>query len=159
MNDLLLTLAMAALGQLGGYGAAPGIGPGPGMGVPQGIPPGLVGGIGPGIRIGISGPGLQGLPGGYGGYGGYGVPGQGYPRPGYPGAGGMGPGYPGGGYPIGAYPGIYSGGLAPRGGIGRPGVPLGLPAPQGLQPRQPVMAAPVAPPSSEAEAFGLAPYR
>ena len=38
MNDLLLSLAMAALGQLGGFGAAPGYGAPPGFGAAPGMP-------------------------------------------------------------------------------------------------------------------------
>lgn len=101
MNDLLLSLAMAALGQLGGYGAAPGMGGGPGIGYGPGM--------GPGIRIGIRGGGSpMGVPLPYGGF-----PGQGTR---------IVPGYP-----------------------------------TTAMPQRPSSAGPA--PSSEAEAFGLAPYR
>ena len=155
MNDLLLSLAMAALGQLGGYGAAPGLGGGPGIGNGPGIGypagmgyrPGLgagpgiqfaPGSMGPGIRIGIRGGGApMGVPLPYGGYLGGG------PTPLYPGGISPGAGYPGQGYPRGGFPG------------------------QGTRivPGYPTTALPLRPgnagtaPSSEAEAFGLAPYR
>ena len=112
MNDLLLSLAMAALGQLGGYGAAPGMGGGPGIGYGPGM--------GPGIRIGIRGGGSpMGVPLPYGGY-----PGR-VPAP------------------------VYPGGITP--GTGYPGYPTTA------LPQRPSSAGPA--PSSEAEAFGLAPYR
>ena len=144
MNDLLFTLAMAALGQFGG----PVMGPGPGMGVPPGLMPVMGGGIGPGIRIGIIGPGVGRIPIGIGGYG---SPVQGYPRRPYPA-----PGYPGQSYPIGAYP--YPGAITPRNGFGPPVIPYGMAGPGAIQPRLPQLRD-GAPPSSEAEAFGLAPYR
>ncbi len=111
MNDLLLSLAMAALSQLGGYGAAPGMGGG--TGAPMGVP----------------------LP--YGGY-----PGSG-PAPVYPGGITPGTGYQVQGYPRGGFPG--------QGTRLVPGYPTTA------MPQGPSSAGPA--PSSEAEAFGLAPYR
>jgi hypothetical protein len=130
MNDLLLSLAMAALGQLGGYGAAPGMGGGPGIGYGPGM--------GPGIRIGIRGGGSP-----------MGVP---LPYGGYPG-GGQAPVYPGGitpgtGYPVQGYP---------RGGFPGQGTRLVPGYPTTAMPQRPASAGLA--PSSEAEAFGLAPYR
>jgi len=137
MNDLLLSLAMAALGQLGGYGAAPGMGGGPGIGIGpgSGYGPGMgyrpgpgagpgiqiaPGGMGPGIRIGIRRGGVpMGVPLPYGGYAGSG------PAP------------------------VYPGGNTP--GTGERGYPTTA------MPQRPSSARPA--PSSEAEAFGLAPYR
>ena len=155
MNDLLLSLAMAALGQLGGYGAAPGmgggsgigIGPGSGYGPGIGYGPGLgagpgiqmaPGGMGPGIRIGIRGGAFpMGVPLPYGGYSGSG------PAPVYP--GGI---TPGTGYPVQGYP---------RGGFRGQGTRLVPGYPTTAMPRRPSSAGPA--PSSEVEAFGLAPYR
>ena len=97
MNDLLLSLAMAALGQLGGPGLGnQGFG-GPGFGA-QGLG-GLIPGLARPGRIGL-------MPGPYGINGGF--PGQGYPGSGYPGSG-----YPGNGYPGRAIP---PAGLVPRPG-------------------------------------------
>jgi hypothetical protein len=130
MNDLLLSLAMAALGQLGGYGAAPGMGGGPGIGYGPGM--------GPGIRIGIRGGGSpMGVPLPYGGYHGRGQ------APVYPGGITPGTGYPVQGYPRGGFPG--------QGTRLVPGYPTTA------MPQRPSSAG--AAPSSEAEAFGLAPYR
>lgn len=141
MNNLLLSLAMAALGQFGGLGG--GIGPGGGIVIgPGGLGPG---GFAPGAGITIRG--------------------------------GMAPGYPGGGFPAGPrYPGglqgVYPGGMVrpfpgrvPGGSFpgGMPGGISGLPG--GPWQRLPdagngITQAPTpAVPSSEAEAFGLAPYR
>lgn len=130
MNDLILSLAMAALGQLGGYGAAPGMGGGPGIGYGPGM--------GPGIRIGIRGGGSpMGVPLPYGGYSGSG------PAPVYPGGITPGTGYPVQGYPRGGFPG--------QGTRLVPGYPTTA------MPQRPASAGLA--PSSEAEAFGLAPYR
>ena len=138
MNDLLLSLAMAALGQLGGFGAAPGMGGGPGIGIGPGMGygPGL--GAGPGIRIGIrGGGGPLGVPTPSGGYPG------GRPAPVYPGGINPGAGYPGRGYPQAGSPG--------------PGTRLVPGYPTTALPQRPGNVG--AAPSSEAEAFGLAPYR
>jgi hypothetical protein len=97
--------------------------------------------MGPGIRIGIRGGGVpMGVPLPYGGY-----PGSG-PTPLYPGGISPGAGYPGQGYPRGGYPGQGTR-IAP----GYPGYPTTA------LPQRPGNAGPA--PSSEAEAFGLAPYR
>ena len=151
MNNLLLSLAMAALGQFGGIGGGIGGAPGgaPGFGI------GIGGG---GLRPGYPGAGLPALidlGGGritlmpaspYGRFGG-----------GQPGA------YPGGGYQGGGFPGGYP-------GSGNPGVRIGGGIPGGYGPRypdrypgsgsvqSPQQGAPSIP-SSEAEAFGLTPYR
>ncbi len=154
MNNLLLSLAMAALGQFGGIGG--------GIGGAPGGAPGLGIGIGGGLRPGYPGAGMPGLigPGGritlmpaspYGRFG-AGQPGGGYPGGGYPGGG-----YPGGfpgGYPGSGYPGLRIGGGMP-GGDGRL-YPEGYPGSGSVQPPQ--QGAPSIP-SSEAEAFGLTPYR
>jgi hypothetical protein len=136
MNDLLLSLAMAALGQLGGYGAAPGMGGGSGIGIGPGM--GYPQGMGPGIRIGIQGGGVpMGMRPPYGGYPGGGL------APGYPAGINRGTGYPGQGYPRGGFPG--------QGTRLVPGYPTTA------LPQRPSNGGPA--PSSEAEAFGLAPYR
>lgn len=127
MNDLLLSLAMAALGQLGGYGATPGMGGGPGIGIGPGMGyrPGL--GAGPGIRIAPGmGHGIR-----------IGIRGGGVP---------IGMPVPYGGYPASGPVPVYPGGITP--GTGYPITTM---------PQRPSSARPA--PSSEAEAFGLAPYR
>ena len=131
------------------------MGPAPGMGMGQGLVPGLGVGIGPGVRIGVGVNGLGGMPTPYGS--------SGLPGRRYPGAGG----YGGGGYPIRMAPGAglpdqgHPGGMAGGGFPGGPGFGQGPRIGQAIpiQPQPLPREQPASPPSSEAEAFGLAPYR